>query len=142
MTTVPAPKPIASGRVHWGWVALVVLGGVIAVGALVFPTYANYDSTYSLLWGRELLHGHSPSFEAYRAPTEHPLGIAFGLLLAPLGQGADRLMVLATMLSFVVLVAGLYRLSKIRQRTPEPKRALIYGCADGGAIGACVIECA
>ena len=38
----------------------------------------NYDSYYSLLWGRELLHGIKPSFDGYRTPTEHPLAVAFG----------------------------------------------------------------
>ena len=53
------------------------------VGFLVYPTYPNYDSYYSLLWGREILHGDLPCFEAYRAPTEHPLAVLFGALLAP-----------------------------------------------------------
>ena len=55
----------------------------------------NYDSYYSLLWGREVLHGHLPSFEAYRAPTEHPLAVAFGAVLSLLGDDADRVMVAA-----------------------------------------------
>ena len=52
------------------------------VGFLVYPTYPNYDCYYSLLWGRELLHGATPFFEGFRAPTEHPLAIAFGALLS------------------------------------------------------------
>ena len=43
---------------------------------------------YSLLWGRELLHLQPPRFEAYRAPTEHPLAIVFGALLSLFGDGA------------------------------------------------------
>ena len=79
----------------------------LLVGALVYPTYPNYDSVYSLLWGRELLHGHLPSFDAYRAPTEHPLGVLFGAVLALLGRGGDRVMVFATLASFAVLVLSL-----------------------------------
>ena len=41
----------------------------------------NYDSYYSLLWGRELLHGHQPHFEGFRHPTEHPLAIVAGAIL-------------------------------------------------------------
>lgn len=82
------------------------------VGFLVYPTYPNYDSYYSLLWGRELLHGIPLSFEAYRAPTEHPLAIAFGALLSLLGEGGDRVMVFCTLASFVALAAGMYRLGK------------------------------
>jgi hypothetical protein len=82
------------------------------VGFLVYPTYPNYDSYYSLLWGRELVGLHALSFEAYRAPTEHPLAIAFGALLTPLGDVADRVMVAFAVLAFVVLVAGVYALAK------------------------------
>jgi hypothetical protein len=89
---------------------LLVLASI--AGFLVYPTYPNYDSYYSLLWGRELVGLHALSFEAYRAPTEHPLAIAFGALLTPLGDVADRVMVGFAVLSFVVLVAGVYVLAK------------------------------
>ena len=69
---------------------LALLSLASLTGFLVFPTYPNYDSYYSLLWGRELLGLDHLSFTAYRAPTEHPLAIAFGALLTPLGNGADR----------------------------------------------------
>ena len=92
--------------------ALAALALGALAGMLAFPTYPNYDSYYSLLWGRELLALEQLSFTAYRAPTEHPLAIAFGALLAPLGDGADRAMVATTVLSFLVLVAGVYSLAK------------------------------
>jgi hypothetical protein len=79
---------------------------------LAYPTYTTYDSLYSLLWGRELLHGHTPVFEVYRAPTEHPIAIAFGAFLSLFGDAANRLMVAATLASFVVLAVGLYRLAR------------------------------
>ena len=91
---------------------LGVLSLATLVGFLVYPTYPNYDSYYSLLWGRELLDGIKPSFDGYRTPTEHPLAVAFGALLSLIGQGADRMMVGATLASFVLLVAGLYHLGK------------------------------
>ena len=93
---------------------IAVAGLVLAaiVGFVIYPTYPNYDSYYSLLWGRELLGLDPLSFEAYRAPTEHPLAIAFGALLVPLGDVADRVMVGFTVLSFIVLVAGIYTLAK------------------------------
>jgi hypothetical protein len=93
-------------------VALVLLIAAVAVGTFVYPTYPNYDSYYSLLWGREILHLHLPTFEVYRAPTEHPLALAFGAALSVLGRGGDRIMVLATMASLVVLAAGMYRLGR------------------------------
>jgi hypothetical protein len=98
--------------VPWPGLALagLILGTV--VGFLVRPTFPNYDSYYSLLWGREVLHGTLPSFDAYRAPTEHPLAIAFGALLSIVGDDADRIMVGATFASFVILAAGMYRLAR------------------------------
>src|SRR4051812_17462774 len=93
-------------------VALALLIVAVAVGTLVYPTYPNYDSYYSLLWGREALHLHLPTFDVYRAPTEHPLALLFGAALSLLGRNGDRVMVLATMASLVVLAMGMYRLGR------------------------------
>src|SRR5690349_8367704 len=93
-------------------VALVLLIVAVAVGTLVYPTYPNYDSYYSLLWGREILHLHLPTFDVYRAPTEHPLALAFGAGLSLLGRSGARVTVLATMASLVVLAMGMYRLGR------------------------------
>lgn len=88
--------------------ALLALG---AVAAFAFaPSYPTYDSYYHLVWGRELLHGTSPSFTAYAAPTEHPLYVAVAALVALAGEGGDRLLVLLTLLAFAGLVWGLIRL--------------------------------
>ena len=65
------PQPSA-----WPRVLLALLALATLVGFFLYPTYPNYDSLYSLIWGKEILHGHLPSFEVYRAPTEHPLAIA------------------------------------------------------------------
>ncbi len=71
---------------HVPAVALVlVVAGAFAV-FLAFPTYPAYDSLYSLLWAEEVLGGQLPGFDAYRAPTEHPLLLPVGLVLAPFGD--------------------------------------------------------
>jgi hypothetical protein len=108
------PEAPARRRRPAPWPALALAGLILgtAVGFVVRPTFPNYDSYYSLLWGREVLHGTLPSFDAYRAPTEHPLAIAFGALLSLAGDSADRIMVGATFASFVLLAAGLYRLAR------------------------------
>jgi dolichyl-phosphate-mannose-protein mannosyltransferase len=111
----PGPDPATGRRSRWVSWPLLLLGALILgtlVGFIVYPTYPNYDSYYSLLWGREVLHGVKPSFDAYRAPTEHPLAVVFGALLSIVGDPADRIMVGATLASFVVLAAGLYRLAR------------------------------
>jgi hypothetical protein len=94
----------------WAFVGLTI---VAVVGFFVRVTYPNYDSYYSLIWGREVIDGHLPSFETYRAPTEHPLAVAFGAVLSLFGQHADRIFVLLTLLSLVALTAGTYRLARV-----------------------------
>jgi hypothetical protein len=83
------------------------------VGFFVFPTYPVYDSYYSLLWGRDLLHGDPLVFEGFRYPTEHPLAIAAGAVLQLFGGWGDRLWVALTLAAFLTLVAGVYRLGRI-----------------------------
>jgi hypothetical protein len=91
--------------------ALLCVG--FAIGFFVFPTYPVYDSYYSLLWGRDLLHGNPLVFDGFRYPTEHPLGIAAGAILQLFGSWGDRLWVAMILGSFLVLVAGVYRLGRI-----------------------------
>ena len=91
--------------------ALLCLG--FAVGFFVFPTFPNYDSYYSLLWGREVLDLELPVFEGFRVPTEHPLAIAVGAVLGLVGDAADRLWVATVLASFMALVAAVYRLGRI-----------------------------
>jgi hypothetical protein len=99
---------------RWRWEALALVALTIAAlaGFFVYPTYSEYDSLYSLLWGRELLHGALPSFDAYRAPTQHPLWVAICVPLAALGVAGDRVLLGLCVLSFVALVAAMYKLGK------------------------------
>ncbi len=97
----------------WAKLAFVAMCVLALVGYFAFPTYPTYDSFYALLWGRDLLHLHMPDFSVYRGPTEHPLAIAFGALCSIVGQSGARLVVLGSIVSFVALVAGLYRLGRL-----------------------------
>jgi hypothetical protein len=97
----------------WAKLAFAVMCVLALVGYFAFPTYPTYDSFYALLWGRDLLHLHIPDFSVYRGPTEHPLAIAFGALCSIVGQSGARLVVLGSIVSFVALVAGLYRLGRL-----------------------------
>jgi hypothetical protein len=98
----------AIARVAFGLLCLAV-----AVGFFVYPTYPNYDSYYSLLWGREVLDLQTPGFEGFRVPTEHPLAIAAGAALSLFGRSADRLWIALTFASYLWLVWGVYRLGRI-----------------------------
>lgn len=93
-------------------VALAVLTAAAFAGFLAYPTYPNYDSLYSLLWGREILDGVLPSFDAYRAPTQHPLWVALSVPIAALGEGGDRVLLALCVLSFVALAAAMYELGR------------------------------
>jgi len=110
----PAPDAAVDRRStdRWAWLAFGALCIGALVGFLAYPTYPNYDSEYSLLWGREILGGQLPLFETYRAPTPHPLAIAVGTLLAPLGHEAERVWIALCVASFVLLVVGVYRLAR------------------------------
>ena len=97
----------------WARLGFAALCVAALVGYFAFPTYPTYDSFYALLWGRDLLHLQLPDFGVYRAPTEHPLALAFGMLCSLFGQTGARLMVLGSIASFVVLTAGLFRLTRL-----------------------------
>ncbi|WP_205698650.1 hypothetical protein [Conexibacter sp. SYSU D00693] len=98
----------------WERAGLVLLAVGAAVGFALYPTWPNYDSAYSLVWGREVVDGALPSFDAFRAPTEHPLAVAVGTVLAPLGtELAPRVWLALTVVAFVVLVAGVHRLARV-----------------------------
>jgi len=119
--TLTRPRPVtaaptqAAGRRSaggWAWLAFGVLCLGALAGFLAYPTYPNYDSYYSMLWGRELLDGALPVYETYRAPTPHPLSTAVGAVLSPLGHHGERIWILLCVLSFVALVVGVYRLAR------------------------------
>ncbi|HWX88281.1 MAG TPA: hypothetical protein VNX67_08905 [Solirubrobacteraceae bacterium] len=97
---------------RWATFAFVVMCVLAVAGYFAFPTYPTYDSFYALLWGRDVLHLHTPDFCVYRGPTEHPLAIAFGAFCSVFGQGGARLMVFGSIASFVALVAGVYRVGR------------------------------
>jgi hypothetical protein len=79
------------------------------VAALLVPTYPNYDTYFHLVWGRELVHGMKPDFDAYAAPTEHPLFLALCALVGLVGTDGERVIVLICVLSLVALAWGTFR---------------------------------
>jgi hypothetical protein len=90
---------------------LVCLG--FAAGFFLFPTYPNYDSYYALLWGRDAIHLDTPVFQGFRIPTEHPLAIAVGAVLALFGEVGDRIFIALILGCFLWLVWGVYRLGRV-----------------------------
>jgi Dolichyl-phosphate-mannose-protein mannosyltransferase len=102
-----SPRQVVLERVALGVLILVAL-----LGFALFPTYPNYDSIYSMLWGREIVHLQTPTFGAFRAPTEHPLSNVVGGALSLLGTGGDRVWIFLCIASMVFLLVGLYRLGR------------------------------
>jgi len=104
---------LASRRHLLGPLLLGLLAVSAAIGFASFPTYPNYDSQYSLVWGRELLDGLAPTFDAYRAPTEHPLLVVVSVPLAALGDAGARVFVALCFAALIALIAAIYRLGAL-----------------------------
>lgn len=97
---------------------LFVLGALLlaAFGLALYaryPTYPAYDSLTALSWGRDILDGRLPAFDAFRAPTQHPLLLALGIVLEPFGPAAARIWIVLCVVSLVALVAAMYRLGRV-----------------------------
>jgi hypothetical protein len=117
--TRPGPETNLLARLHavsastWAKIGF----GAMCVGAIVlfavYPMVAAYDSMYALIWGRELIHGSIPDVDAYRVPTQHPLWILVGAVVAIFGEAGDRILVAVTLAAFVAMVAGAYRLARV-----------------------------
>lgn len=126
-TTGPAqPGPAVAGRVP-GLAAraeslatprnvLLLLGAGALAALVVFalrPTYPNYDSYYTLLWGRELASGGLPDYDVLRTPTPHPLATLVAAGLSQLGGAADRALVLVSLGLYLALLAVLFRFTQL-----------------------------
>ena len=119
LTRARASRPHARGRPAGisaellARAGFVVLCAAVAVGYVVYPAYPGYDPLYALIWGGELARLELPSIDAYRAPTAHPLTIALGALLSPLGRGAAQALIVINLACYAALIAGVYRLARV-----------------------------
>lgn len=66
-----------------------VLLGAVALRLLTGPGLVNYDTLYSLVWGRQIAGGTGPDLKFANAPTPHPLATLGGVVFAPL-SGLER----------------------------------------------------
>jgi hypothetical protein len=109
VAAVAAAPPASAAPSRGEPLVFGALGFFAVVAFFLTRTVPAYDSYYSLVWGRELMHGHGPDFQVYQAPTHHPLWVAISGVLSVFGGDADRLLVLVCVLSLVALVWATYR---------------------------------
>ena len=84
----------------------------LAVYAAFGHAFLNYDTFYALLWGDDLVHGRTPQYDVPVAPTPHPLAIAVGGLLSPLGDAAEETFLAIGFAALGALGVGLFRLGE------------------------------
>jgi len=63
-----------------------LLLGALALRLLTVNGLVNYDTLYTLVWGRDLAHGIEPDLEVAIAPTPHPLATLGAIALSPLSS--------------------------------------------------------
>jgi hypothetical protein len=119
-TALRAARPVAVPG------ALLVVAVAVSIWAASVYVTLSPDARYSLAWGAELARGGTPELAAPRVPTGHPLPVAIGALLAPLGTeaAADGYSALAA-LSFGLLLYAAFRFA----------RALAGGASGAGRSG-------
>ena len=105
-------RALAVPAATWARVSFGVISVAAVLAWLTIPTYPIYDTEYYLLWGREIAAGRLPSFTVYEAPTEHPLAVGWGTIMSIFGNAELRLAILCAVISFLVLLWGVYRLTR------------------------------
>ena len=109
-----APEPEPPRRARPSAEVLLLAAGVVAalVVFVVWQTYPNYDTYYTLVWGQELFHGHLPDYDVFRTPTPHPLSTLVAWAMAPFGTASDRILVLVALLGYVGFLAVMFAFTK------------------------------
>jgi hypothetical protein len=88
-----------------------VAAALIGVAALTVcgDTFVESDTLATLNWGRQVVHGHTPTFSLPGNSTPHPLTTLIGIPAAALGHGAGTVAVIAlSLFAYGVSVVGTY----------------------------------
>jgi hypothetical protein len=97
-------------------------GGALALWLAFGHGFVQYDTFYALLWGSEIADGGSPDYDASLSPTPHPLASIVGVVLSPLGDGAET----ATLaIAFVALAAVAYLVYRLGAEWFNPAVGLL-----------------
>lgn len=84
--------------------------GALALWLAFGQGFVQYDSFYALLWGSEVADGLKPDYDAPLSPTPHPLATLAGLVLAPLGDGAETATLVVAFVALASVAYLVYRL--------------------------------
>jgi hypothetical protein len=91
--------------------AAAAIGG--ATWLIFSRAFINYDTLYSLIWGRDVTQGRTPDYETTLAPTPHPLAEAVGVPMSLLGEdGGYTAMLALALFAFGAFVWGVFLLGK------------------------------
>ena len=86
----------------------------VAVGAAAFLAYGagfpNTDASWTLVWGRELLHLDAPSFA--EGATPHPLTNLLGVIAAAVHPASETLLLVVGYMAVGALVIGAFALGR------------------------------
>lgn len=98
---------------HAAAALLAAVAIALLARAVLGPGQLGYDPAFALLWGRDLVHGHTGSLRVPIAPTPHPLANLVGVVLAPLGgAGAIRAMQALAWLAYGALGVAMFALGR------------------------------
>ncbi|HEV7918672.1 MAG TPA: hypothetical protein VGO97_03765, partial [Solirubrobacterales bacterium] len=93
----------------WGGLLLALIAFVV-----IRPIYPNYDTMYALVWGDQIAHGHLPDYSVFKTPTPHPLFNVYTAILSLTGNAAIWILLGLSLLMYVGLLMGVYRLVQMK----------------------------
>jgi hypothetical protein len=110
-------KPLAPRAV-----AVAVAVGLAILIVLASGAQPGYDTSWHLVWAHQILSGHGllpdtwaahvPTFDAWAAPTEHPLLMLIALVSALFGTAAPQVMLVFTLLALFGLLEAMRQLGR------------------------------
>jgi hypothetical protein len=87
-----------------------IVGGAVALWLVFSHGFVQYDTFYALVWGDQIAAGGDPDYDAPLSPTPHPLATLVGVVLSPLGDGAETAVMAIAFLSLAAVAYLVYRL--------------------------------
>ena len=110
---------LADARTQRQWASPLLTGTLAAMAVAASAAFVLgraplnlYDVSFSLDWGRELIHGAVPDVRVFGAATPHPLSIVFGAVAALFGASGLDVMRAVVFLAAGAACVSLFRLGR------------------------------